>query len=429
MKDIFVFFVLELLLFSLFLSFNIYAVNTELVSIIFIIINSLFVVSCVVNKCNECKNYILFSFLLRLFIMFVDYYHLFPIIHSGNDTERFHEAAVFIYNNNDLLFNSNIYSYSKFISCLYIMVTPLRLVAQYLNVLFGLGVILVVLEISMMLKLENYNKRISFFICFFPTGIILSSILLREAIVAFFIVLSLYFVLKYIIINSKICFFYSVLCVLFSSYMHSGAFVVIVMYFFVFILYDHKKRKMLFSLYSIFPMLIVVVLSFILFYYSGIFLTKFDKLTLGSNEEILNLLSETYGGSAYLTWIDMNSNLQAILFSPLKMFYFIFSPIPLDWRNLGDVLAFVLDSLFYVYFCILILKQRKMMGYSSFYKVLIACILIFVFVFSYGTKTSGTAMRHRNKIYPFFLIAAFLSKNQVVKKQNNLHLIKNNYSI
>ena len=360
--------------------------------------------------------------------MYVDFYHIFPIIHSGNDTERFHEAAVFIYNNNDLLFNSNIYTYSKFISCLYMIITPLRLVAQYLNVLFGLSVALVVLEISKILKLENNIKRISFFICFFPTGIILSSILLREALISFFIILSLYCMLKYIIINSNIYFIYSILCVLFSSYMHSGCFVIVVIYFLFFIFYDHRNRKILFSLYSVFPLLIVIIMSLMMFYYSDIFLVKFDKLAVGSNEEILNSLSETSGGSAYLTWIDMNSYFQAIFFSPLKMFYFLFSPIPIDWRNLGDLLAFILDSVFYIYFSAVIVKSREIKyknDYKLFRKVLIACILIFVFVFSYGTKTAGTAMRHRNKIYPFFLITAFLSKNQVSTKKKYLHSDKN----
>ena len=40
-------------------------------------------------------------------------------------------------------------------------------------------------------------------------------------------------------------------------------------------------------------------------------------------------------------------------------FYFLFSPIPLDWRHLMDILTFIMDSSIYLYLLYTIIKYLK----------------------------------------------------------------------
>ena len=107
----------------------------------------------------------------------------------------------------------------------------------------------------------------------------------------------------------------------------------------------------------------------------------------------------------YLSSFNGMSGAVAILVAPIKMFYFMFSPIPLDWRGLGDIVSFLFDSSVYLFLVGAtiygLFKSDMPMRNKIFVLMFLA---ITVLVYSYGTQSAGTAMRHRNKIIPLLLI-------------------------
>ena len=119
-------------------------------------------------------------------------------------------------------------------------------------------------------------------------------------------------------------------------------------------------------------------------------------------------------GSAYLLNLQAHSWSEAILYTPIKTFYYLFSPLPTNWRGLVDVAAFLLDSCvhFYVIFnAFSYLKQVKRttinnsaLGNSKIGTYLVRTgvwqILLCAIVFGLGTSTAGTAIRHRDVLLP-----------------------------
>jgi len=90
-----------------------------------------------------------------------------------------------------------------------------------------------------------------------------------------------------------------------------------------------------------------------------------------------------------------------MIYAPLKIFYFLFSPMPWDIRGLPDAIAFLFDSLFYI-----IIVPRMFRGLLHLdsnrkdklvFRTLLLSFILITGVHAMGTIASGTAVRHRYK--------------------------------
>lgn len=68
------------------------------------------------------------ALLLRIVLMFCDFFHLFPILNSGADSEYFHYIAMSMYRGGPNFTNSN---YPEFLAPIYKITFASRLLAQY----------------------------------------------------------------------------------------------------------------------------------------------------------------------------------------------------------------------------------------------------------------------------------------------------------
>ena len=72
-----------------------------------------------------------------------------------------------------------------------------------------------------------------------------------------------------------------------------------------------------------------------------LFLAKFQGV-MQNSDALISQFNLNFGGSAYLVNLQASSVQQVILMSPLKALYFLFSPVPFDWRNIMDAIAYPL---------------------------------------------------------------------------------------
>ena len=404
---LFLFTCIELIVFSFFNPIS------ELQQYFFVIINIVVLIFIIQRSYPEYKTILMLGLILRLVLLIIDYNKIFPILHSGVDTETFNAYATINALNGNI--DSGRTSYNIILSSLYILLGPSRLIAQYVNVLFGMGVLIFLYKIFKELKLSKKNERTGLIIAaFFPHLIIFSGILLREAWCQFFVTVSLYYFIKWIKSNNFSFFIVSIAAVLGASWMHAGCLFVGVGYLTALIFYKVKKKKseVTFGSLVIFMVAIIAITAFMTL--TDSFTEKIDNF----NEEDMKdtgLYGNIKGKSAYLLWINPNSTTQLLIFAPLKMFYFMFSPIPMDWRGFQDVVAFLFDSLIYFFLVFAIFKNYKRIRdplKKNIFKYIIISIVFFCFVFGYGTTTSGTAIRHRCKLFPLVLTAYAISVSE-----------------
>ena len=413
-------FVIDIILFD-FMSFfsPILSTDTELYSLSFVLVHGVCVLFYLGVQGGTYKNILIGGFLFRVLLLIVDIYGLYGLLHSGGDSEAFNGIAIYNQTHTEQLFRTN---YTVFLTFLYSITHCSRIIAQYLNVLFGMGLLYYVWQI--LEKLQIDAKVIVFcllILAFSPNFAMFSSILLREAWIHFFVILSVYFFLDWYLQSNEKAALLALASVFAAAYMHSGTLVVAAGYIVAFLTYNPRTETVQFSRQTIFSL---VLLGVAVVFLAGSTSTFASHFTSVESPDALNqaVNYQSDGGSVYLTWLRSDNIWMSLLFAPLKMFYFLFSPIPFNWRGLGDVIAFAIDSSIYLFLCWKIYQTKVTYHSMALLKnFLMVSLMVSTFVFAFGTYTAGTAMRHRAKILPVFFVAyAITATEQYIKKEEEL---------
>ncbi len=383
-----------------FLFFIIFKNNTEdnVIPVCFIFLYSIIYLIELLSKKKYGKNsYILaIGYILRIGILFFDVYFkdLYVLPNSGSDSEVFYGRALVYSLNIDSI---NTLSFSTIMGYLFYLIGPSRIFSQFVLTLFGVATLHVLFDITTLLELKNkYKKIIMILSSFMPNFIIISSLFLRESIPTFFITCSLLFFLKWFNNDSKKFLLFSFIFVLCACVFHSGCIAIMLGYIIVLFFYNNKKKVFSISFDRTFIGVIFLILLFYLYMnYGSVF---FDKMVFANTlDDIAKTVSS--GGSSYAQYVGNSDNIfNFILYSPLRMLYFTFSPFVWQWRGINDVIAFLFDSLVAIYTVFIAIKSLKYRG--KYYKLSICLLIVwlsFIFVFGWGTSNTGTAIRHRDK--------------------------------
>lgn len=352
------------------------------------------------------------AILLRIIFSIINLYVLPDSLpHSGIDTISFEITG---YHLSTGVMDISTYrwdNYPRLIYMVYLLFGRMPLVIIGIN-----GVVSILSAINLYIILEGFvNSRkklillVSLFL-FFPHNIIFSSVILRESLIIYFLLLSLKMYIYYSRCKKISSMFLSVIYLLAATSLHAGVIFIGVGYL-LYILSDNKVVRRFDRLKK--PLLIFLVVLIVggLFLYNDL---AFRKLAgYDSLESILkqvNRVSSNSGRSAYLSTLMITNLYELLLFLPLKVVYFLFSPMPWDIRNQSDMIAFLLDSMFYVYLLVGIFRNINRIDFKSEENKILICLLIglliSVSVFALGTSNTGTALRHRSKFFPFMIFLA-----------------------
>jgi hypothetical protein len=393
-------------------------IDTEYLSVFLVVFNFLIFVFIVIPgtvKDDKAKFLIFIFFCLRVFLLYLDYYgkHIGTVLHSGGDSERFYEWGLYISEDLSRMKEISYTKYTDFLGILYWIIGDQRFFSQFVNVILGMWSIFVFYKILDLFKLKDSKKL--FFLAlygFFPQNIIFSSILLREALIQFFFVYSMLFFTKWLMSNNRINMFKTIFLVLLSSLFHPGMIASLLVYGFMFLFLDVKKYSFNYSFKRKTLLVLFCSLAFVLIAYNISMLNgKFSFLLSDTNLSLLEKYESNSGieegGATYLRNYKINSVVDFLVLIPLRLIYFVFSPMPYDIRGVGDLAAIILDSLFYYFLIYRIVRSRKTIKdnmFRIFPKIFFILFLTVSIGFALGTENSGTAMRHRSKIFPALII-------------------------
>lgn len=194
----------------------------------------------------------------------------------------------------------------------------------------------------------------------------------------------------------------SVLYLLFASAFHAGVIGILIGYMFFYMFYDHNIRKFSFSYQSVLIFLTFIIVGFIVSQYSGTFLGKFGNVAAA--DDVYAQANASRGESAYLPGMEIKSLVDMILYGPIKMFYFLASPLPMNWRGFNDIFAFLIDSSIYIWILLFTVLNLKYVKKKALAIGIIVILLTTSFIFGIGVSNAGTAMRHRQKIFPIVIL-------------------------
>ena len=403
-----------------------FAPVSEFTQLIYIALLFFLYCAIIIRRYSKASVIIISALVLRIAVMLIDYYDIFYIPFAGIDAIRFDNwAMINAENGNSELKLTN---YTTILTFIYTLLGHSKLIAQFLNVILGTGILLILYDIFQETGEEKNRKKALLITAFFPTLVIFSAVLLREVWCQFFITLSLLYFLRWMRSDKIPMFIYSVLSVLLAAWMHSGCLFVAIGYFVAIAFYQPRKNVNKFSFGNVFLFSIIILGMLFILSSTDMFTDKLDKFDNDTFQSEGLYTKEFSAGSAYLQWINPNNPIQLLLFAPLKMIYFMFSTFPWDWRKLFDIISFVLDGFFYFLFlCVTFRRYRMILDIlvKNRIKYIFISLLFVWFVFSYGTSNSGTAIRHRAKLYPL-IITIFIFSNHKNKNEKSLILDVNN---
>ena len=385
-----------------------YSNNIEIISILIITVVSIVYIFDIVSTVNKKTEYfcMLGGYAFRVALMFWDRYcsHIFKLPNTGFDANAYHEKAQMCMTDYSIMEND---TYAQVLGFLYNRFGVARLIGQFFNILLAMTAIFLMIKIIEMMNLKGNAKVIAIQLAaFLPNFCIINSCLLRETVIVFIVTLSLYFFMlwwkKAKVINAFIAMGLSLL----GSLFHMGALAPLFGYVICMALYDRKNDLFKFNKKTI-AICVVFLFGFaILFSVAGD--TIFHKVTkYGSAEAITEHVAEGTGGSGYdITFTTGNATVDMIVNTPLRIFYFIFSPVPWNWRGLNDIIAFVFSALFFGMCYILswfVLKGKNKNNKSEVILYLLLAIMT-AMMFAWGVSNAGTALRHREKFTIQYLI-------------------------
>ena len=375
--------------------------------LIFILASAFFFINDLALRFPKRMRYVIVSAaVVRLVIMFWNVYgrNILLLPGVGTDTEGFYYSASLISQNLELL-NVSLYGayYAKYLGIIFHLTGPSYLLGSYLNYLYGLLVIRFINDIVQRIISTDdtfYTKGMYIF-AFAPTSMILFSSLRREAIMILFAVLSLKMLFQWTETGNNKSGVFAVVFLLISSVFHAGMIGLFLGYVFLFLFYNPKSKSYSFNAKTIGAGILIAVLSVIVVAeYSSLFLSK---LMVADEDILYSRLTRASGGSAYLTSLRITSITDAILYSPLKLFYFLLAPVPWDWRGVQDIVAFILDSTLYLYLIAIIAKNYS----SSRYPTKLGVGLVFwggLLLFAMASQNAANAMRHRCKLLAVLVV-------------------------
>ena len=351
------------------------------------------------------------AYLLRLLVLYADTYHLFPNPFTGLDTEDFHNATLaFLAGDGPIKTNYTYvlaFFYRVFGDCG-------RFAAQFFNVLLSFGAVALLYWALRMLDVSRRTLLAALsVVAFMPATICLSGVLLREAWVQFFLMLSaccfVRWYLKGGVWNEVVC----LVATFAAMLMHAGCVGALAVYMFGFLVCRTWKTDGVRTYVLTVCVMVLFLLPMLVF--PELLLAKFVNAA-DSGLDIVPVVA----GSTYLLWMQKLGVGLRMLLSPVRMFYLLFSPLPFDWRGLSDVAVFCIDSLVYVVLVVLMFRPPLLGGAAQLKRFLGYAVLVLTFVFALGTTNAGTAVRHRAKFLPVLVLAAAYPAKKTSVSDNSI---------
>ena len=354
-----------------------------------------------------------FAYLLRLLVLYADTYHLLPNPFTGLDTEDFHTATL-AFLVGDGLIKTN---YTYVLAVFYRLFGDYgRFMAQFFNVLLSFGTVALLYWALRMLKVSRKGLLVALsVVAFMPATVCLSGVLLREAWIQFFVMLSACCFIQWYqrggIGNEVACMAATFAAML----MHAGCVGALAVYMIGFLVCRTWKTEggRTYVLTAGVAALFILPLLF----FPGLLLAKFtNAASAGDALDIVPVVA----GSTYLLWMQKLGVGLRLLLSPVRMFYLLFSPLPFDWRGLSDVAVFCVDSLVNIVLVVLMFRPPLLGGAAQLKRFLGYAVLVLTFVFALGTTNAGTAVRHRAKFLPVVVLAAAYPAKKTSVSDNSI---------
>jgi len=263
------------------------------------------------------------------------------------------------------------------------------------------------------LKGRNHQFLVAFY-CLMPWPIYIGTAVLRESPKQLAIMLSVFFLIKWMECGKPLHLMLSVASAVPAVWLHNGEVGVLVVIFITWVFWNPSAGRWYTERINIKHIVFALaILMFPLLY--DCFTTLFPGKFIGpfSIRGLIDRIEYTEARTNYVYDVSYADPVKFVLWTIYRMIYFWISPTPRFWSQDGDILLFFFDTVpwiaLFIYILVRIRKDRE----NGASKVAYIFWGIVTFIFAWGTRNAGTAMRHRDHFAGVFvLLAVFAGRRE-----------------
>lgn len=260
----------------------------------------------------------------------------------------------------------------------------------------------------------SITKKGALWMAIFPNLIRFSSYFAnREPMLMLFVLLYLKYSYRYYKNNRFDDLFLSVLFLAPAMILHTSMLAMMALTGFIILTRENRSASKSSNIIGKLLLIVIMAGAFMFMLINGVGTEKFSvaggvELSVSGVSKIGNMSAS--GRAAYLKGVSFSNPILTILFLPVRMLYFLYTPFPWMIRAVVDIVG-LFDAALYVYFSFEIYKKMKFLLKKSqktsgerFVVFLFGVLLVVIAMFAAVTSNYGTAIRHRCKLFPIMLL-------------------------
>lgn len=401
------------------------AFDDDIYSIFFVVINFFILLFVIAREKLPSWLYksIFLIYAIKMLLLIFMYFDIDAAMNalSIRDVYGFFQPQAIDYMHGD----TDVQTYSKIVAYIYIVFGPIMRIPVFYNIVTSLLADIVFFRTLETLKISSrYVKLFTIIFMLLPWRNVQSMYMVREAFPTFLVVLAIYFFVRWWKNCGTKYFAYAIVSSAMAMAFHSGLIAIPVVMMFTYILYDVNHARYVFNFKVIYKLIIIVSAAGIALAALGDTILYKFTLAFSGDTALSNWSNLVINGaeSNYLSSLSYTTFNDVIIQAPLRMVYFLFSPMPWDWRGVSDMLAFGIDSSVQLFGISYIIKRWKYIRTENkkLLKVIFCMYILLAVIFGAGTFDAGTAMRHRAKFTSLLLLAVVLCINNVKEKNRKV---------
>ena len=303
------------------------------------------------------------------------------------------------------------------------------IMGQSLSLLFGMGSVLLGSRLAHKIWSEKISIKVGWILALYPTLVLYSCLILREAYVWFFLLVALYGIVCW----SKGGGFKTIIITFIgfsgATFFHGGMFVggfifLIILTITSFIIILKRFTYLKISINSL------VVLGFSIITIIFLVLNSDSIPKIGSLKNMFNvdrllieISNRNVNTAAFPSWTVPKTEFEFIYMSPIRIIYFMFSPFPWDINKTAHLFG-LFDGMFHIMLFILFIKNFKSIWSDRTLRIILIILASYLIVYGLATGNFGTGLRHRTKfiIVSILMVAPWIPKLVFFdKKQRNIN--------
>lgn len=372
---------------------------------------------------KNIQHILIIAFIIRVTLLIINNY--FFILPQGDGDALVVEKRAFLYADSinldyGLIFSKGDHFLAYLGSFIYRFTGRVPILFGLLMVFLGTIVVKKIYIASLLLwNNQSLAIKVAWLAALFPQFCLHSALTLRETPINLLLTLVVISFIKYWKYSQNKHLFWFIFYIIFTTLFHTGILFTLIG-FLIFTLINSNNfqgRKSKFSHKIV--ILFVITCSILFINYWSLGLNKiggsFENVT--SHFETMEGMT-TRGAWSYPNWMRITNGVNDFWKVPIRYITFLFSPlIPFLIKTPIHIIGLI-DAFLYVLLFKSIYRNRKLILKIPVTKGILVMSIVLTLVFSLGVSNVGTAIRHRAKITPLFLIL-FIPKLNTIKSSKN----------